>query len=117
MKKTGRPAGFDKEVARKRLRQLVLANLDAMTEAQIAHAKGVKYLVARQKKGGKFVTLSPALAEAIIKGEDDQHEMLEVWEKDPSVQAFTDLMNRTIDKPVETVESEARIDVSYRWEK
>ena len=30
-------------------------------------------------------------------------EIIEVWEKDPSVQAFTDLMNRTLDKPAEQV--------------
>ena len=30
-----------------------------------------------------------------------KEETLEVWEKDPSVHAFADLMNRTIDKPSE----------------
>jgi|SRR6516164_9756486 hypothetical protein len=30
-----------------------------------------------------------------------KEETLEVWEKDPSVHAFADLMNRTIDKPAE----------------
>ena len=28
-------------------------------------------------------------------------ETIQVWQKDPSVSAFTDLMNRAIDKPVE----------------
>jgi hypothetical protein len=34
-------------------------------------------------------------------------EVIEVWEKDPSVQAFTDLMNRTIDKPIEQMAVDA----------
>ena len=37
----------------------------------------------------------------IESGEDDATERLEVWEKDPSVQAFTDLLNRALDKPKE----------------
>ena len=28
-------------------------------------------------------------------------EIIEVWEKDPSIHAFTDLMNRTLDRPKE----------------
>jgi len=31
----------------------------------------------------------------------DSEEIIEVWEKDPSVQAFTDLLNRALDKPAE----------------
>jgi hypothetical protein len=31
-------------------------------------------------------------------------EIIEVWEKDPNVMAFTDLLNRAIGKPVESVE-------------
>ncbi len=30
-------------------------------------------------------------------------EIIEVWEKDPSIHAFTDLMNRALDKPKEQV--------------
>ena len=30
-------------------------------------------------------------------------EVVEVWEKDPSTQAFTDLLNRALDKPREQV--------------
>ncbi len=30
-------------------------------------------------------------------------EIVEVWEKDPSIHAFTDLMNRALDKPKEQV--------------
>lgn len=36
-----------------------------------------------------------------------------VWEKDPSVQAFTDLLNRAIDKPIERTD----VQVTDDWEK
>lgn len=101
-RKRGRPKGskskstLDKEAAREVLREMVKAQLGPMTEAQIAHAKGIKYLVTRDKAGGKFVKVTEAMAGA-LKGD----EVIEVWEKEPSTQAFTDLMNRTLDKPAE----------------
>ncbi len=54
----------------------------------------------REKKGGKFLRVTESMAHAKLgKGE----EIVEVWEKDPSVHAFTDLMNRALDKPKEQV--------------
>ncbi len=37
--------------------------------------------------------------------------IIEVWEKEPSIQAFTDLMNRAIDKPAETVQATVTVGV------
>lgn len=111
----GRPKGsknpetLSKEAAREALRVMVTEHMRPMTEAQIASACGVKYLVARQKKGGKFVHLTAELAEAIIAGEDTEHEAMEVWEKLPNVQAYTDLMNRALDKPAEQVTLDANV--------
>ena len=100
-KKGGRPRGpskrtLAKEAAREFVRERVTAALAPLIDAQIAHAKGLKYLVTRDKKTGKFVRVTQAMAR-LKKGE----ELVEVWEKDPSVQAFTDLLNRAIDKPAE----------------
>lgn len=92
---------YTKEQAREALRQIVLREMQDLTAAQIAHAKGLKYLVAREKGTGKFTRLTQAQTEAILAGETDQFAFIEVWEKDPSVQAFTDLMNRALDKPKE----------------
>jgi hypothetical protein len=100
----GRPKGqqtLDKEAARAIVRETVYAALAPMLEAQIANAQGLKYLVTRDKKSGKFIRVTEAMAKA-KQGEDE--EIIEVWEKDPSVQAFTDLMNRALDKPAEHVE-------------
>jgi hypothetical protein len=65
----------------------------AMIDAQIAQAQGLKYMVARDDSG-KFRRIGPEELAAGATG-------VEVWEKDPSTAAFTDLMNRAIDKPKE----------------
>jgi hypothetical protein len=102
---SGKPKGYKapgtlaKEAAREYLRQRVTDELDPMLEAQIAHAKGVHYIVARHVKTGKFKKLTEELALRISEGDETEYEALEVWTKDPSVQAFTDLLNRALDKP------------------
>lgn len=77
----------------------VTQHLEPLIQAQVANAMGIKYLVVREKNG-KFVRVTEAMAKA-KEGLTDTQEIIEVWEKDPSVQAFTDLMNRAIDKPCE----------------
>ncbi len=89
-----------KEEARRLLREKVTARLGPLVDAQIENALGIKYLVVREKKGGKFLRVTESMAQAKLgKGE----EIVEVWEKDPSIHAFTDLMNRALDKPKEQV--------------
>jgi len=103
---SGRPKGtknastITKEEAREALRRAVLEEMRDMIAAQVAQAKGLKYLVVREKKTGKFVRVTEAMAKA-KSGETDTEETIEVWEKDPSTPAFTDLMNRALDKPKE----------------
>ncbi len=102
----GRPKGSKaaktlvKEEARRLLREKVTAQLGPLVEAQIKNALGISYLVVREKKGGKFVRVTEAMAKQKIgRGE----EIVEVWEKDPSIHAFAHLMNRALDKPKEQV--------------
>lgn len=97
----GRKVGakmLDKLAAREFVRQFVTARLTPMLEAQAANASGLKYLVVREKGSGKFVRVTEAMARA---KQGSTEEIIEVWEKDPSVQAFTDLLNRALDKPAE----------------
>lgn len=100
----GKPKGYkhqstlNKIEARELVRQAVIKELRPLLEAQIAHAIGLKYLVTRDKKSGKFIRVTETMAKARL-GKDE--EIIEVWEKDPSVQAFTDLLNRALDKPKE----------------
>ncbi len=100
---------LSKEAARDALRQIVLEHIGEMTAAQIAHAKGLSYLVGRDKVG-KFKKLTSEEAELALAGESE-YTLIEVWAKDPSVQAFTDLMNRALDKPKEQ-EIEHRVSVT-----
>lgn len=94
-RKKGRET-LDKEAAREMVRQKVYGELGPLVDAQIANAKGIKYLVIRQKSTGKFLRVGEGGAKLAA-----DEELIEVWEKDPSVQAFTDLLNRAIDKPKE----------------
>lgn len=89
---------LDKIAAREHLRQRVTAALDPLIDAQLANALGIKYLVIRSKKSGKFVRVTEAMAR-IKRGKDE--ELIEVWEKDPSAHAFADLMDRTLDRAKE----------------
>lgn len=57
-----------------------------------AAAEGVKYLFAREKGTGKFRHLTKALSKAITSGQNDRYDIIEVWQKFPSTQAFTELM-------------------------
>ena len=95
-----RVATMKKEQAREALRVIVLARMKRLVSAQISNAEGLKYLVVREKKSGKFLRVTEAMAKA-KQGTENEEETIEVWEKDPSVQAFTDLMNRALDKPKE----------------
>lgn len=104
----GRPKGsknkstIDKEEAREFLRSMVKAQLGPLVQAQLANAQGLKYLVVRDKKTGKFERVSEAMARVAQEG--DGKELIEVWEKDPSIAAFTDLLNRTLDMPAKPAE-------------
>ena len=103
--------GLEKEMARGVLRARVFAKMQPLVDAQIENALGIKYLVVREKKTGKFVRVAEARARV-----KNTEETIEVWEKDPCVQAFTDLMNRSIDKPAETINAEisGQVDVVER---
>jgi hypothetical protein len=105
-----------KAEAREALRAVVMEHMADLLSAQIKHAKGLSYLVARHKASGKFEKLTAEEAERILKGEESDRMVIEVWEKDPSVQAFTDLMNRALDKPSEHMELEHSGDITIRHE-
>ena len=89
---------LDKLAAREFVRQRVTEALGPLIDAQISHAKGLQYLVYRDKKSGKFERVKA------LEDVDQDENTIEVWEKDPSVQAFTDLLNRALDKPAEQVQ-------------
>jgi hypothetical protein len=93
-------ATLSKEQAREVLRKLVMVEMYELVGAQLAHAKGLSYLVTRDRESGKFVRVTEATLKA-LEDADARDDVIEVWEKEPNVQAFQDLMNRALDKPRE----------------
>ena len=89
------PKTLEKEAARERVRQRITARLDPLIDAHLAQAEGLKYLVTRDKKTGKFIRVGPAMASKAGK------ETIEVWEKDPSVEGLRVLLDRALDGPKE----------------
>ncbi len=91
-------ANIDKELQREALRRLVCAKLEPMTQAQIAHAQGISYVVLRREDGTYArATDEQELDAALAAGA----EHFRVFTAAPNTQAFTDLMNRALDKPAE----------------
>jgi hypothetical protein len=115
---SGRPPGaqnvatISKEQARDALRQIVLAKMSQLVDAQLSNATGIKYLVRRDAKSGKFVRVTADM----LDNQTDE-DRIEMWEKEPSVQSFTDLMNRALDKPKEQ-EQDIKVDaeVTFKWQ-
>src|SRR5215467_16241333 len=91
-----------KEEAREFVRQVVIARLGSLLEAQLDNAEGIRHLMMRDPKTGKFerITGDAAQIDKALKSKN----ACWIYTKDPNVQAFTDLINRAIDKPAEHVE-------------
>lgn len=106
-KKGGRPPGrldnatIDKLLKRERVRELVCAKLDPLVTRQIEHAMGIDHFFMRNEKTKQFERVTdPVMIEAALNA-GDRESYYWIFTKDPSVQAFTDLMNRALDKPAE----------------
>lgn len=123
--KGGRPKGsrsietLDKIAAREALRLMVTAKMQPLVDAQIANALGIAHLFIRDK-AGKFVQVTdPAQIQTILNS-GKQNEYFYVHTKDPSIQAFTDLMNRALDKPAEQIKltgaEDGPVEVRFRWQ-
>lgn len=76
-----------------------------MLEAQVLHAQGINHMMLRGPDG-KFerATDPDQIIAALNSGDENSYY---IFTKDPSVQAFTDLMNRALDKPSEPVQEHA----------
>lgn len=86
------PVTRHKGMSRDRARQRLIAAIDA----QIADAIGVSFFIVRDKKTGRFLRVAEAWAR-VKRGE----EIIQVWEKDPSVQAIAALLDCALGKPTE----------------
>lgn len=97
----GRPKGrknnetIAKEVLREQIRAYVAQNLPEMLKAQVASSKGIHFLVVRDKKTGKYIKRVTEDGDLNISSD---REVLEIYAKDPSAQAFSYLVDQTVDK-------------------
>ena len=109
-RKGGRPQGskaqntLEKAAARQRVRELVCAELDPLVEAQIQTALGVRHFVVREKDGKFKRVTNPATITRILNAPNGRYEYYDIWTRDPSTQAFKDLMDRALGKPTEHVD-------------
>lgn len=83
------------------VRQMVAEALTPMVVAQIAAATGYKHLVARDKSGGKFKSITPEEVEKL----NDPSMVAEIWEKHPSPEAFKHLLDRAYGRPNERIQA------------
>lgn len=113
------PSTYTKEAAREALRQIVLREMDRMARSQIDAATGVRHFILRDPKTGKFerVTDEGKIIDALNAEDAEEGSTYYIYTKDPSTQAFTDLMNRAIDKPKEQEqEIEHKGGITITWQ-
>jgi len=104
----GRPKGsknketLAKEAAREIQRQMITERLRPLTDAHIENAIGIKHLMLRDPKTGKFERVKDE--EGIDEALKSDGEAIWIYTKDPSVEAFKTLMDRALDKPKEQMQ-------------
>jgi hypothetical protein len=100
-----------------RLRELLKAELEPIVQSQLANAKGISYLVVRERKGGKFVRVHQAMARGAKNGKlGEDEEIIEVWEKDPSVYAFKEILDRAYGRAKEPEQKHDHTgEIVLRW--
>ena len=105
---------LEKEQAREFVRQMVTERLPRLVEAQMDNAEGIRHLMMRDPKTGKFERLTGD-AKQIDKALKTKSAFW-IYTKDPSTQAFTDLLNRALDKPAEHVEIAGEGSITIKWQ-
>jgi hypothetical protein len=93
-----------KEEARELVRKIITEQLAPIVGAHVTNALGIKYLVTRNAKTGKFERVSKERMEQLLESGSEELELVEVYDKDPSVEAFKTLLDRALDKPKEQVQ-------------
>lgn len=109
---------ISKELAREAVRAVVQRHMTRMLQAQIANACGIMHLMLRNPDGTWAKASSEKQIEAALNGDPS---LYWIATKDPSIQAFTDLANRALDKPKEQEQTLALTGpgggpVIYQWQ-
>lgn len=95
-----------KEELRAILREEVAKSWRPMIRAQVDNCTGISHFMLRDPESGQFKRLTDPdqIAAALNAPNAAEGSTYYIYAKDPSIQAFTDLANRTIDKPTETMD-------------
>ena len=115
----GRPAGtknektLEKAEAREFVRRAVTENLGPLLRAQMHNAMGLSHLMVRDEKTGQFTRITGSTEQ--IDQACKKKNAVWIYTKDPNVQAFTDLLNRALDKPAEHVEIAGGGSITIQW--
>src|SRR5215475_2683887 len=87
--------------AREMVRRTITENLGPLLQAAMNNALGLNHLMLRDPKTGEFTRVTGD-AKQIDKALKSKNAVW-IYTKDPNMQAFTDLLNRAIDKPSEHI--------------
>jgi len=83
---------------------IVIAELEDITRAQITNAKGLSHFFMRDETTKQFKQVTdPAMIEVALNA-GDEGSYYWIHTKDPSTQAFTALTDRALDRPTERKE-------------
>lgn len=96
-------ATMEKALVREETRKYIQQHMPAMLRSQIAHAIGIGHVFTRDAKG-KFTRIVDEAEMERLLSEGTQDEDYWIFAKDPSVHAFSVLLDRTLDqapKPIE----------------
>jgi hypothetical protein len=99
-------ATLSKEQARETVRALVQARLHELVQAQIDNALGIAHFMLRDPDTGQFKRLidPDEIVAALNAPGAAEGSTFWIYAKDPSIAAFSDLMNRALDRPKEQVQ-------------
>jgi len=108
------PSTLRKEEARELVRKFITERLPEFLGAMADNVTGIKHLMLRDPKTGQFqsVTGDAKQVDKAIKSKN----AVWIYTKDPNVQAFTDLLNRCIDKPAEHVQIASEGSITIKWQ-
>jgi hypothetical protein len=96
-------ATMEKALVREETRKYIQQHMPAMLRSQIAHAIGIGHVFTRDKHG-KFTRIEDEARIEQLLSEGTQDTDYWIFAKDPSVHAFSVLLDRTLDQAPKHVE-------------
>jgi len=101
-----------KEEAREKARVIITSRMEELLDAAIRSALGVRHLLTRNPDGKFVKCVSEEQIEEALRTDNQ----FWIYTKDPNTGAFTDLMNRAIDKPLDQKQQvEQTGEIRIRW--